>query len=347
MKKNVLNVCYAANNAYVMQVGVSVVSLLENNKDLSDINIFILNSDFTDSNKRVLMDLVHNYNRNLYIINGSEELQRLEGTGLDVEVNHGGALYSKTLGLEAYIRFFIVKLVPMWVDRILYLDCDTIVNGSLSELVDKEMKHCIEAVIDCWPQKYNKIIGLDMQSKYYNAGVQLINLAKWREENVLDMYLQHISSLKKPYRLFDQDIMNIVLEGRIEAISPKYNMMFILREYEVEDIFYISGKDKTTFYTKEEIEEAKRNPTIIHYAGDLLGKPWRSPDTDAFTKKWKYYFMKSPWAKDGLRKSQKINLIIWYLKVVKISFERMIIFLESYEKKVKRTKYYMDGEVEK
>lgn len=345
MEAQVLNVCYAANNAYTMQAGVSIYSLLKNNQDLDEINIFILNKDFTSENAALLSNMVKGFGRKLFIINSEKELARLEKTHLNTTVNHGGSDYNKILGLEAYVRFFIVNLVPSWVNQILYLDCDTIVCGSLKDIVYADMTTYIGAVVDCWPQKYNAIIGLQQNSKYFNAGVQIINVQKWREDKILDRYLSHIGTMQKPYRLFDQDIMNVVLENKIEKINLKYNMMFIPRKFDVKTIYEITEKTNATFYSAEEIQHAKENPIIIHYAGDPLGKPWRAPHVDNNTELWNYYFMKSPWGKAGLRRCLMIKKSIWEIKKIKIFLEKISLLLKSNNKLARDIKKYMDKEV--
>jgi len=345
MRSQVLNVCYAANNNYTMQVGVSIYSLLTNNKNLDEINIFILNNDFTQENTLLLNNMVESFGRKLFIINSQKELARLQNTRLNTKVDNGGAAYSKTLGLEAYVRFFIVNLVPPWVNQILYLDCDTIVCGSLENITCIDMGEYVSAVVDCWPQKYNMVIGMQKDSQYYNAGVQIINVEKWRKDNILDLYLAHIDTLQKPYRLFDQDIMNVVLENQIGKLDLKYNMMYIPRKFDALTIYEITGKTDATFYSPVEIQHAKENTIIIHYAGDPLGKPWRAPSVDGDTELWNYYFMKSPWGKTGLRKCQRIKRSIWEIRKAKIFIEKIGLSLQSNCSLAKNIKKYMDYEV--
>lgn len=345
MKETVLNVCYAANNKYTMQVGVSIISLLENNKDIDSINIFILNNDFSTENIILLTNVVNKYSRNLYILNSEQVLKKLEDTCLYLKVNNGGKEYFKSLGLEAYVRFFIVDLLPNWVKQVLYLDSDTIICKSLKKIADYETENYIEAVIDTWTQKYNKVVGMKNESRYFNAGVQIINLEKWREDKILEVYLSHIRNMKKPYRLFDQDIMNVVMEGKIGCLDLQYNMMYITRQFKPNDVYKIAGKNQETFYSLEKIKYAQDNICIIHFAGDPLGKPWRSPNTDKNTKKWKFYFEMSPWAEIGLRKSQNISSFIWLLKKIKIFFERIKLYIQKPETHLMKIKRYMDAEV--
>lgn len=345
MNQETLYVCYSANNQYCMQLGVSLISLLENNKDIKNIKVFVLSNDMSEANRDTIYSITEKYGRNVEFVSTKNELLCLQGTALDRQSTDGGSVYSKTLGLEAYARFFIASVLPDTIERVLYLDCDTLVIGSLAPLLSQRFEGYLAAVVDSWPQKYNLVIGKNINDKYYNAGVQLIDLTKWREDNILEQYMDHIHLMNKPYRLFDQDIMNVVLGENISSLDLRYNMMYIARKFSSEEIMKIAGKNEDTFYQIAEIEAAKKYPVIIHYAGDPLGKPWRCYKVDTYTKLWKSYFDKSPWQKIGLKKSQGIHGLIGILKWVKITLERIKHACISDTFLARRIEMYMNTEV--
>ena len=91
-------------------------------------------------------------------------------------------------------RLFIGTLLPKTVKRVLYLDCDTVVVQSIGNLWNLDLKgHVAGAVME--PTIYQVVkqeIGLKEQDPYFNSGVLLIDLERWRadgvEKRLLDFY---------------------------------------------------------------------------------------------------------------------------------------------------------------
>ena len=120
-----LNICFAADDNYVPLLGVSIVSLIENNQDDFDkINIFILDDGITSKNKKRLENLINNSNHKLYFIK-TKNLNDLE-TDLYA--------FGENSNFTTYSRLFISSLIPNDIDKIIYLDCDALILGSFKKL---------------------------------------------------------------------------------------------------------------------------------------------------------------------------------------------------------------------
>jgi lipopolysaccharide biosynthesis glycosyltransferase len=105
-------------------------------------------------------------------------------------------------------------------------------------------------------------LSLPPNSLYFNSGVMVINLSKWRRDSIslqLHKYIQeNISKLE----YHDQDALNAVLCGKWLPISPKWNQQSVM--------FKLNCSE--TSFTSEEYEEALRAPAVIHYT--TSSKPW-------------------------------------------------------------------------
>lgn len=166
-----MNVFYAFDNNFLPQSATSICSLCENNKNAKDINIYIASYKISDSNKKKLEKLVESFSRNLIII----ELGDLNNY-FDFEFDSSG-WPPVTLA-----RLVIDKLLPIEVEKVLYLDSDVIVRRDLSDLWNLDIKDNVLAMsIEPTVDKERKSkIGLE-NYPYYNAGVMLMDLKKWRD----------------------------------------------------------------------------------------------------------------------------------------------------------------------
>ena len=144
-----------------------------------------------------------------------------------------------TLGISyisesAYSRFIIGRLCPK-IPRAIYLDVDIIAMGNIAELWAQDLGgHIIGAVRDCnagaspvekiLERRQNNIIGVPLEHKYFNSGVLLIDLEKWREAGVEDSLFEIERGTRGKIKCQDQEILNILFSrlGYAE-ISPRFN----------------------------------------------------------------------------------------------------------------------------
>ena len=89
-----------------------------------------------------------------------------------------------------------------------------------------------------------------------------MNLDLMRKQNIVDQFMHHAS---KQYLYQDQDILNLVCQGKIMKLPPKFN-------YTQTMYYNMAYKKKYYPFSEKEIFEAISNPLIIHYTGT---KPWK------------------------------------------------------------------------
>lgn len=189
-----------------------------------------------------------------------------------------------------YLRFFIEKVLPKDLKKILYLDIDIIVCGRLKELWNEDLdRYSIAAAkdVECDDiRRYNRLNYANNDS-YFNAGVLLINLSYWRKNKICERALKFLAECPEQCVFHDQDALNHILHGTIKFISNKYNAMYAFLKKDFENLLI---KTETLSVIKNEIKK----PIILHYAGKL--KPWHYEYRDfnyPFWQTWQFFNKKS------------------------------------------------------
>ena len=122
--QSVAHIVYASDDKFAEILGVSLVSLYENSKDMDEIVVYILDSGITDDNKQKLLSVCKFYKRrDVVFIPGKNISEKLS---MNVAVDRGS--------LSQYARLFVSSDLPQELNRVLYLDCDIVVMRSIREL---------------------------------------------------------------------------------------------------------------------------------------------------------------------------------------------------------------------
>lgn len=294
-----MNIIYTLNDKFVPQVAAGICSVCENNKDFDNITFYIISKEITEANKKKLCDFVKKYKRNIEIIELGDIKQYI-----DFEFD--------TTGWNSIVlaRLVLDKLLPNDVDKILYLDGDTIVRNNLKELWTTNIeKHIIAASIEPTVDKTRKnTLGLE-KYPYYNAGVLLINLKKWREEKAGKKILDYYKANDGKLFANDQDAINGALAGNIYTILPKYNFYNIFYQYSYK--FLTKLMKPVEYISKEEFDKCVENPCIIHYLGEE--RPWRSGNHHKYKKDYLKYLNETPWKDADNEEGWEIYFICWYI----------------------------------
>lgn len=307
-----MNVMYTCDNNYVRLMGISMISLFESNRDIANLKVYLIGNEISQSNKDKLSDIANKYDREIEIIDTPE-------------LNIPSSLTSSRWPSSAFTRLFAGKILSQKVKKILYLDCDTIISGSISDLgkIDFGDK-IILGVRDCVSGIYKENIGLKKDSIYINAGVIFFDLSKLREIDIASEMTKYVEKYEKNINYADQDILNGFLKGRIGELDPKYNVMTINAINTYQDIIRL--RRPTNYYCEKELESAKSNPLIIHYTTNMLiVRPWFKNTNHPFASAFKKNMMISPWKDIELSKmifKSKESLIISLISILpkKISY---------------------------
>lgn len=260
-----MDIIFATNNKFCPHAAEAIVSLLENNKE-EDIKIHLFTIDCETQNIDKICKLVGEYKKEILIHPITKNLfDDFPETGA----------YS----LACYLRILAPSLLPD-VDKVLYLDCDLIINGRINDLwnIDLREEYSVAAVPDA-TLSYNIVkdyLGYDYWSDgYFNSGVLLMNLRYWRDNGLLKKLIDFLNT--HTVSLPDQDALNIILHGSVKFIHPKWNC----------HVGYFAFPPLVPPSQKKYIKSLWRNAKIVHFTGPA--KPWYKECVNPYKKAYLRY----------------------------------------------------------
>lgn len=287
---SVAHIVYASDDRFAEILGVSLVSLYENSKDMDDIVVYVLDSGITDENKQKLLSVCETYKRrNVIFVPGKNISKKLS---MDVVVDRGS--------LSQYARLFVSSDLPVDLDRVLYLDCDIIINKSINELWNLDLHgKTIGALMDAFSKYYRGNIKLEPDDIMFNSGVMLIDLEKWRKGNVENQLLKFIAAKNGRIQQGDQGALNAVLSHDTYCFEPRLNAVTIFYDFSYKEMMIYRKPPK--FYSETEVREAIENPSIIHFTTSFLSKrAWMKGCKHQYSGEWLKYKRMSPWKDEPL-----------------------------------------------
>ncbi|MBF6638070.1 DUF4422 domain-containing protein [Rouxiella silvae] len=288
-----LVICFDDN--YAMSGGALINSIVKNSSSDKNYDIVILENGVSQRNKGRLKELVKehsNINVRFFDVNAFSELK-----GVYTRAHFSAATYA---------RLFIPQLFKNF-PRVLFIDADTVVESDVAEILDLDIgNNLVAAVKDIVMEgfvKFNAIAQSDSgvqtaaqylktsllmedPDKYFQAGIILFNVEVMNQENTFSKLME--SMKEKNYWFLDQDIMNKVFYNRVHYLPLCWNVYH--GNGNTDDFF-----PNLKFSTYMSFLDARRNPKMIHYAGE--NKPWNTSNVDFFDN-----FLKNihntPWEKD-------------------------------------------------
>lgn len=286
-----LNILYQSSDSYAAIMGVSIVSLLTNNKHLKELNIFILNDNISNYSITKLKLLCEEYSRKLIIIDTAAILKQLK----ELNVTAFGGRYT------TFFKLMAIAHLELSNNKVLQIDCDTIVNGPLDELCIMDLEgYILAATYDCTMNGYKEMIGIPSTDKFYNGGVLLINQEEWIKENCEEKIINHLKTVRSSYYTADQDILNVLFRKKIKYLDLKYNFNSGFYIFGIKESMKIYDLTPVYYNTINEVETAYKNPTVYHCMGAMTGRPWEQDSIHPQNKIFDYYLNISPWV--GMKK---------------------------------------------
>ena len=287
-----LNVVYSSDDNYVQHVGVSMISLFENNKEFNHINIYLIEKNIAFENKVNLKLICDKYNRTINFINFNDFSNKLK-------LNIGNSI-----SVNSYARLFLSSIIEDSIDKIIYLDCDSIVNGSLSDLWNiKISEYYVAGVCDTASDNAKLRVNMDVNSPYINAGMLLINLKKWREEDIEKRFIEFIDSYNGKVFHHHQGTINGVLNKSLLLIHPKYNCMTTFFTMSRDEIISYYGLND--YYSEVELSEAISTPVFIHFTPAFVNRPWIKGSRHPLVSLYNTYLDLTPWKGASMWRSKR------------------------------------------
>lgn len=287
-----MNILCATDDKYAPYCGVMLTSFLENHKGFhTEVYIIVKNS-----------------------LKEEKRLKRLEER-YDVNVNMIEFPFNDVIStfpiscsnwtIETYYRLFVAELLPADLDRVLYLDCDIIVDGDVSNMYFSDLDGFSALVctdIMSVQSGSPKRLGYDERHGYFNSGMMLINIPYWREHDILRRSIKFIKENSERLIYYDQDVLNYVLHDSKKFIGIEYNFV---SPYIMKSVF--NDLD-------QEIHQKVLtcSPKIIHYTHM---KPWtifayKFP----LTRVWEKYCKVSLWSLPLFKELPKDKPFNYFIK---------------------------------
>lgn len=311
-----MNIVYYCSDFFSEMCGVSIQSLFENNIEANEINIYIVEDNISQENKKRFNQLADEYNRQIIFIRMPSQEEVYPG----ISMNLG----------RTYARMAIGEILPKELDRVLSLDSDTLVVDSIEDMYNIEFsdEEYVAGVYDCLGQAMqNRVLHAPNDIKYCNAGVFLIDLKKWRFNDVGNQLLNSVmknADGKSVMFFLEQDLMNKTFYGHLKLLKPRYNMLTSIYLFDYKEV--ITMKKPVEYYTESEIEDAKQNPAIFHATTCFYVKKrmWVAESDHPCASLYSKYREKTPWKdeayiSDGRTIKKKIYATFWNLMPRKIA----------------------------
>ena len=274
-----MDIAICINENYLMPSGVMLCSLFENNKEEQIVVHALLGKD-GDKCKQPLEDLTSKYHQKILFYDMSQISMDDFPVGLHFQESF--------ITIEAYYRLFLMNVLPRTMDKVLYLDSDIVICGSIRKLWDIDISDvAVGAVPDCFHQDIHETnrIGYEVGLGIFNSGVLLINLKYWREHDVMKEFVAYAKEAKDHLKYHDQDVLNYVFRHCKKELPIRFNLQTIHMYY---DRFrYLH------FRLIDDVKEAFINPVVIHYTGPE--KPWYSNAYHPLKTYFNKYRQLTPW----------------------------------------------------
>lgn len=292
-----INVCLSCDDNYSKHAGVVIASILANAKSGDNLNFYILDGGITENNKQKIRTLTSIKGCKINFI---QVYERMFEEYKKVKTH-------KYVTLATYFRLKLPTILPA-VSRVIYLDCDMIVEESLEKLFNKYLGNCaIAGVHDIKNRRVQE------NPTYVNAGMLLMDLDNMRSQNLEEKFLkwtnEHIDTIKTG----DQEIINEVCRGNILLIEDEWNVQS-------------SNFTNRSSYTN--------SPKIIHYVSER--KPWHYGSFSYHRDLYFKYLQLTPWklSDEDLKhwtKDNQIVSVLNYLKYRPFFFLRPKFYRAFYE----------------
>jgi len=169
--------------------------------------------------------------------------------------------------INTYDKLTIAECLPAHVTKAIWLDCDTLVLADLAELWDLAVgnAHALAVTDSLVPTVSSRFgvsgfahLGLDASMPYFNAGVMVIDTAKWRATKVAAGAVSYLKRFRDSVFFWDQEALNAMLAGRWTPLEPRWNWSANLDRLSRNGVASHDGEPGPS--------------RILHFSGNL--KPW-------------------------------------------------------------------------
>lgn len=272
MSRNLVPIVFAFDNRVLRPAAVAIRSLIEAAREDTTYQIHVLHPGFKKKTIEAFYEITRNTHHVLhfYVVANSRFQELPSGRGSWTEI--------------VYYRFLIPELIRGH-SRVIYSDIDVYFKGDLSSLMELDMKGAaIGAVIgevNSPAMKCHNYFPENKSEYVFMSGFLLMDLGKMHREELTAKLLDTARSFGERLRMFDLDALNLTCD---HILPLPFEYCVLETVYEAQSVKYAPEFSwLSSYYSVDDLEKAKINVKIIHYAGPL-GKPWRRVDQPSYYK---------------------------------------------------------------
>ena len=271
VKKNekTIHIALAFDQNFLTPFYVLLTSVFENNKQSNFYIHAIATGIDGDEKKRIITYVEGNNSKILFY-----ELQKKHLETVVMPVT------DPRYTLANFYRLFFPILISNAVSKVIYLDTDIVVIGDLAKLYDINVGSVPFAAVLDPGKEIRHDLGINEPDKYFNSGVLLMNLDKWREQKISEKALQFVSKYPEKCIYVDQCALNAVSIDNWMRLDTRFNVM---GQY-------------VPVIKKKYYKDFLKGKVIIHFN---IRKPWDRLCQMRLKYLYYYYYHKSPQASRG------------------------------------------------
>jgi lipopolysaccharide biosynthesis glycosyltransferase len=275
MIDRVLHIVTQCDERYVQHLSVMLYSLIEHNKHYV-VNAFVLiPRDVQEPTLDKIRHSISRFSSNLHFIKADPSLvQSFKVFG--------------HVTCATYYKLFMGELLPQGLQKVIYLDSDVVVRGRLDELWNSCYGNFIAgAVTDSYVEANPQIksnLGLDSALPYFNAGVLLIDLNRWRQANVGSEAVAFAQRYADRISFADQCPLNWVLRDRWMKLPEIWNL---------QTASMVVGSQYGFLNYSRAAKERGLAAKIIHFSGP--SKPWHYMNSHPLKRDYLAYVSRTAW----------------------------------------------------
>lgn len=262
-----MNILITLDSNYIKPLKVMLKSLFLNNAE-EKFSIYLMHSSIKDEELHDLDNYIKMHGNQLEIIYVDDNCFQDAPILLH---------YTK----EMYYRLLAFKFLPQNLDRILYLDPDTLIINPVRELYEMDIQDYLYAAAyhdKISIKQINKLRFIPYEiDAYYNSGVLLMNLELQRQQIDEQSIYQFVEKNRSKLIMPDQDILNALFSKKIKSIDEK------LYNYDARYYSYYKIMSNGMW----DMDHVIRNTVILHFCGKK--KPWKKNYSGKFHALYKHY----------------------------------------------------------
>lgn len=143
-------------------------------------------------------------------------------------------------GYMTTLRAALTRILPLYVERVLWLDPDTIVCDDISDIWNTDIQYKYFAAVE-EVRNHNHTL-----KPYFNAGVMLMNLKKFSEDDKSTEIIDAINITH--YEHLEQDALNFLCFNHIRRLPSRYSESYVSEPCDLPIIHHYLANDKKNFW---------------------------------------------------------------------------------------------------